>query len=136
MHDMSFSIAVDNSDAIKKELADAVERALEICGGKAETYAKQNAPVDTGLLRNSITHVVGGNKPATTVYRADKGDKTGAYNGMLGKEGDNTVYIGSNVSYAAENELNHKTKKGFLRNAIENHLNEYKNVIETELKKG
>ena len=34
----------------------AKDRALEIIGGKAETYAKQIAPVDTGRLRNSITH--------------------------------------------------------------------------------
>ena len=34
----------------------AKARALEIIGGKAETYAKLLAPVDTGNLRNSITH--------------------------------------------------------------------------------
>ena len=35
---------------------EAKKRALEIMGGKAESYAKQLCPVDTGNLRNSITH--------------------------------------------------------------------------------
>lgn len=35
---------------------EAKKRALEIMGGKAENYAKELAPVDTGRLRNSITH--------------------------------------------------------------------------------
>ena len=35
---------------------EAIDRALEICGGKAESYAKELCPVDTGNLRNSITH--------------------------------------------------------------------------------
>lgn len=37
-------------------VAAAKKRALEIMGGKAESYAKQLCPVDTGNLRNSITH--------------------------------------------------------------------------------
>lgn len=35
---------------------EAKKRALEIMGGKAESYAKQLCPVDTENLRNSITH--------------------------------------------------------------------------------
>ena len=40
-----------------EELRAAVSRALEIVGGTAEGYAKEECPVDTGNLRNSITHV-------------------------------------------------------------------------------
>ena len=44
----------------RSAVIDAVEisewRALEIMDGKAESYAKQLAPDDTGNLRNSITH--------------------------------------------------------------------------------
>lgn len=133
---LDFSIESDNTQKVLSELQDAVERALEICGGKAETYAKKNCPVDTGLLRNSITHAVAGGNPSTMHYKADKGGESGNYTGPIGKDGDNTMYIGSNVSYAADNELHHKTKSGFLRNAIQNHISEYKNVIESELKKG
>ena len=41
---------------LNNAIKEAKARALEIVGGKAETYAKQLAPVDTGRLRNSITH--------------------------------------------------------------------------------
>ena len=34
----------------------AKSTALELIGGKAESYAKKLCPVDTGRLRNSITH--------------------------------------------------------------------------------
>ena len=45
-----------NRSALLAAVDDAKKRALEIMGGKAESYAKQLAPVDTGRLRNSITH--------------------------------------------------------------------------------
>lgn len=125
---MTFSIAVDNTDKVGKELIDACRRALEICGGKAETYAKLNCPVRTGTLRNSITHEV-----------ADDGK---------------SVAIGSATSYAPFVELGHIQEVGryvpaigkrlkneyvkprpFLRPAVENHLTEYKSIIENELKK-
>lgn len=133
--DISFEIKVDNVDKVTDELEKAVERALEIIGGKAETYAKQNCPVDTGLLKNSITHAVGGYSTSTKKYHADTGDKSGEYNGTAGKKGDNTVYIGSNVTYAAYNEFHHKKKAHFLRKAVENHIDEYKSVISGELSK-
>ena len=67
----------DNSDEVLMELAYACMRALERCGMQAEGYAKDLAPVDTGNLRNSITHEVDGN----------------------------TVYIGTAVEYAPYVEL-------------------------------
>ena len=88
-------------------------RALEIIGGKAESYAKKLCPVDTGRLRNSITHA-----------RYDQ----------------NTEVVGSNVDYAPYVELGHRTTAGnhipgkpFLRPAAENHTAEYKNIIQTEM---
>lgn len=125
---MTFSIAVDNTDKVGEELIDACRRALEICGGKAETYAKINCPVRTGNLRNSITHKV-----------ADDGK---------------SVAIGSAAEYSMFVELGHIQEVGryvpaigkrlknefvkprpFLRPAVENHLTEYKSIIENELKK-
>lgn len=125
---LEFHIAVDNTDKVGEELIEACRRALEICGGKAETYAKINCPVRTGNLRNSITHEV-----------ADDGK---------------SVTIGSAVNYAMFVELGHIQEVGryvpaigrrlknefvkprpFLRPAVENHLTEYKSIIENELKK-
>ena len=96
-----------------KEVLDAIEQkkaqALEIIGGKAESYAKQLCPVDTGNLRNSITHV-----------RYDA----------------NTEAVGTNVEYAPYVELGHHTSSGslvaakpFLRPAAEDHGPEYKEIM-------
>lgn len=104
----------------RKEVLDAIEQkkrmALEIIGGKAESYAKQLCPVDTGRLRNSITH-----------QQLD----------------ENTEVIGSNVEYAPFVELPHHTSAGtlvpgqpFLRPAAENHTDEYKRILEQTLKDG
>lgn len=55
-------IAVDNTDLFKAEFSKAIEKALETVGLTAEAYAKRNLTegghVDTGRLRNSITHRV------------------------------------------------------------------------------
>lgn len=69
----------DNSDLVLEEMQAAVLRALEKCGLVAEGYAKLLCPVDTGNLRNSITHQV---QPEEQV-----------------------VYIGSNSEYAVYVEL-------------------------------
>lgn len=131
--EISFEITDDNTKRIVQDLEKAIERSLEIIGGKAETYAKQNCPVDTGLLRNSITHAVGGHSAKNASYSSKDGGKSGSYSGTIGKTGDNTVYIGSNVVYAAYNELHHKTKSGFLRKACEDHKDEYKRIFQNEL---
>ena len=84
----------------------ARNRALEIIGGKAESYAKKLCPVDTGRLRNSITHQ---------------------------QYDEHTEVVGSNVSYAPFVELGtHKQKaQPFLRPAAENHTEEYKRIVHT-----
>ena len=48
----------DHSAEVLGALDAAVGRALEKCGLVAEGYAKKLCPVDTGNLRNSITHTV------------------------------------------------------------------------------
>lgn len=53
MPDVTFT---SNRAELLAAVSEAKKRALEIMGGKAESYAKQLAPVDTGRLRNSITH--------------------------------------------------------------------------------
>lgn len=109
----------------RPEVMNAVQmakaRALEIIGGKAESYAKRLCPVGTpestgipgyigGTLRNSITHE---------------------------QYDENTEIIGSNVEYAPFVELGTTKMKPrpYLRPACENHSNEYKTVWQTELSK-
>lgn len=118
MADVTF---ISHKEEAMKAVSEAMARALEICGGKAETYAKQLAPVGTpestgipgyhgGTLRNSITH--------------EQWD-------------EKTEVIGSTVDYSKFVELGtYKMKaRPFLRPAAENHGAEYKAVIERELAK-
>jgi len=126
----------DNSSLAKEEMLAAALRALEKCGLTAEGFAKLLCPVDTGNLRNSITHQVNSGEPA--------------------------VYIGSNSEYAAYVELGtgkyypggrqtpwvyqdaqgnwHLTHgqraQPFLRPAVADHLSTYKSIIEGELRNG
>ena len=126
----------DNSGAILSAFHSAVEKALEECGLVAEGYAKKLAPVDTGNLRNSISHKVDPEEPA--------------------------VYIGTNNSYAAYQEFGtgiyteggrdtpwaYQDEKGnwhwtrgnkaqpFLKPSVADHQKEYPQIIEQELKKG
>ena len=123
----------DYSADVLNEFHDAVLRALERCGEQAEGYAKDLAPVDTGNLRNSISHKVDDGEPA--------------------------VYIGSNTSYAPYVELAtgiyaeggrptpwvyqdangnwHWTRgnkaQPFLKPAVADHAKEYQSIIKTEL---
>lgn len=123
---------------------EASDRAMMICGGKAESYAKQNLTdnksVDTGLLRNSITFARGGQKANIDSYSASKGGATGSYSGNAPGDGlgEKSVYIGSNVEYAPYVELGttRSRAKPYLRPAAENHSEEYKKIIENELRKG
>ena len=137
----------DNSKEYLDALDDAVERALEACGIQAEGHAKteiSNRPkrVDTGLLRNSITHAVSGHPAAQSHYTADKpkNGKTnsGSYGGQAPDEKNKAVWIGTNVEYAPY--VHDGTKKmaanRFLKNAVVKNKDEYKAIIEQQLKNG
>lgn len=69
---MSVTVIEDNSDKVAEELRVRINKALEICGLTAENYAKKLCTVDTGLLRNSITHALSGEPAAISTYSADK----------------------------------------------------------------
>lgn len=125
----------DNSDEIAMLFAMACKRGLEKCGLTAEGYAKRLCPADTGVLRNSITHQV--------------------------DTGTQTVYIGSNLEYAPYVELGtgkyypggrptpwvyqdahgnwHYTHgnraQPYLKPAVADHADQYRTIIEDELKK-
>lgn len=94
----------------QEALESQIEQALIAIGMTAETYAKENCPVDTGRLRNSITHEV--------------------------EMGDKSAIIGTNVEYAAFVELGTSKMRArpYLRPAAENHSGEYKTIVEEALK--
>lgn len=105
----------NNSKEIFQAIDKAVAAALEEIGLRAERHAKLECPVDTGRLRNSITHQI--------------------------MPSDKTVIIGTNVEYAEYVEKNdraaHKNGKAhFLHDAGANHQAEYSKVLENHLKNG
>lgn len=119
-----------------------IEKALTECGLVAERYAKARCHVDTGLLRNSITFALDGESPHTKGYKADKPKQgkedvvTGSYDGVANPENDKnrrSVSIGTNVEYSLYVELRREKSFPFIRPAIEEHLSEYKKIIEDNL---
>ena len=126
----------DNSKEVLAAFQEAAVRALEKCGLTAEGYAKQLCPVDTGNLRNSITHQVDESEPA--------------------------VYIGSNSEYAAYVELgtgkyytggrptpwvyqdakgqwhmtNGQRAQPYLKPTVADYAQTYKDIIDGEMRNG
>lgn len=107
MADVTFE---SNLDIFLDALPEQIEAALIAIGMTAETYAKKECPVDTGRLRNSITHEVDMNEQC--------------------------AIIGSNVEYAAYVELGTSRQKAqpYLRPAAENHGFEYQTLARNALK--
>lgn len=97
----------DNSDEVLAALGGAMERALTRIGLQAERYAKEECPVDTGNLRNSITNAVD----------------------------DKSAYVGTNVEYAPYVELGTSRAKAqpFIKPAATEHSDVYKRIVQDEL---
>ena len=126
----------DNSDKVGDELEEALMKALRVCGETAQTYAKKACPVDTGLLRNSITYAVAGEAAAESSYKANKGNETGSYTGTAPQaaSGKYTVYLGTNVEYAQDVELGIGQKaQPYIEPAVSGHTTKYKNIIKQYL---
>lgn len=130
----------DNSDKVLEAFRQQLEAALEAIGNQAVSHAKQSITeagrVDTGALRNSISHQV--------------------------EMGEDSVYIGTNQSYAQYHEFGtgiyadggggrqtpwfyvdahgdgHWTRGvkpvHFLKNAVADHQEEYGSIAESILK--
>ena len=98
----------DNTDEVLAALKRAKRRGLEAIGLTAEGYAKRETPVDTGRLRNSISHATD----------------------------DEAAYIGTNVEYAPYVELGARGRQGkhMLQRAATEHADEYKQIMEDALK--
>lgn len=127
----------DHSAEVYKELEAACQRALEKCGQVAEGYAKKLCPVDTGNLRNSITHTV-----------ADSGERA-AY---IGTNSEYGVYVecGTGIYYPGGRQtpwvyqdakgdwhLTHGQRaQPFVKPAVAEHGEQYRKIIESELKNG
>lgn len=103
-------VRADNTEAVLRALNQAVAKALEEIGLAAEGYAKKACPVDTGRLRNSITHVT--------------------------RPSEKAVYVGTNVEYGPYVELGTSRSKEqpFLRPAATEHQAKYEAILKKNLK--
>lgn len=93
----------DNTDEVLSALEGAKKRGLEAIGLTAEGHAKKITPVDTGRLRNSVSHATD----------------------------DEAAYIGTNVEYAPYVELGTRGRQGkhMLQRAASEHADEYKQLM-------
>lgn len=136
MPDAEFKITNGNSDEIIRTMHAALPPILETCGLVAEGYAKRLCPVDTGRLRNSITHATKANLGQAS-YTDNDGNR---YTDGAAKEtpDEYEVVIGTNVDYAQQQELGNATHKvgqsPYLRPALADHIAQYKEIIEEGLK--
>lgn len=111
MATVTVKLSNDMTEAVKKASRESIERALEMCGLVAEGYAKQyltaKGAVDTGRLRNSVTH---------------------------SRSGD-TMYVGTNVEYAPYIEFGTSKMKPrtYIKPSIADHVDQYKEIIKGEL---
>lgn len=98
----------DNTDEVLSALERAKKRGLEAIGLTAEGHAKKETPVDTGRLRNSVSHTTD----------------------------DEAAYIGTNVEYAPYVELGARGRQGkhMLQRSATEHTDEYKRLMEDSMK--
>lgn len=137
---MKITKFVDKTKEMLNEKDEAIEKALESIGILLERYAKESCPVDTGLLRNSITYCIDGKHPNIPNYQGTDG-KSGGYDGEMPKEpkGKRAVFVGTNVEYASIVEMNEKAhhavgKAHFIRDSLANHIGEYSKILAAEIK--
>lgn len=159
----SVTFDYNNTNQILSQANSAIMKALNMCGLQMERYAKLACPVDTGRLRNSITHASSGDSPRTyryTITRRSRYDSASYNNrgqlrrvtlGAQAVEGgrDNipavpdkpyTVYVGTNVSYAPYIEMGtvingrHRAPRPFLKPAVSDHVQTYQAIIRNCLK--
>lgn len=102
-------IEQNNIQQFEEAMDDAVLAALEEIGLAAERFAKRETPVDTGRLRNSITHAL--------------------------DAGTGSVYIGTNVEYAPYVEFGVRGRKGkkMLTRAAQDHKDFYEGILKKHL---
>lgn len=126
----------DNSKEVIEAMQQAAVRALEKCGLTAEGYAKKLCPVDTGALRNSITHKV--------------------------VDSEKSVYVGTNQEYGVYVEMGtgkyvsggrptpwayqdaqgrwHMTHgqraQPYIKPAVADHIGTYQNIIKDAMQSG
>ncbi len=127
----------DLSDLLLEEFGDACTRALVRCGQQAEGYAKEYSPVPvTGNLENSITHLVVGKTAyigTNCEYAGYVEFGTGHYSTIGGgTPKKHWAYMGDDGEWHFAKPMK---PQPFLKPAVANHTQTYKNIFRDELGK-
>ena len=125
----------DYSDEVLEALESACQRALEKCGLVAEGYAKKLCPVDTGNLRNSITHTVAdnGERAAYVGTNSEYGVSVECGTGIYYPGGRQTPWVYQDEK--GDWHLTHGQRaKPYTKPAVADHSAQYNRIIEQELK--
>jgi HK97 gp10 family phage protein len=138
MADVEFKMS-SNKDLIKNLTEEAISTALEAVGVQAEAYAiteiTTQGAIDTGRLKNSITHAVSGDSARQHAYNDDNGNSFTENIEGAGEAKDHTVYLGTNVEYAPYVEMGTQKKgaRPFIRPAIENNISTFQQIFTSVL---
>ena len=130
---MSIEITLNANfdDYVGDNLDDAVAAALERVGSAAEGFAADLAPVDSGRLRNSITHKVDDNS-VTVGSPLEYATYVEFGTGKYASGGRNTPWV-----YKDDKGNWHYTHgqraQPFLKPALQNNINTYQAIIKDEL---
>ena len=137
---MSKIQVISHKRSVERLFDRQMKQAATMIGGTLEGHAKELAPFDTGLLRNSITYALGGETPHVGVYASEpkqgKAQTVGKYEGSPPKDEENqiTVYVGTNVQYGPYQELGAPSinlpARPYLRPAVENSEREILHIVE------
>lgn len=140
----------DNSKEIRQAMSESADKILEAIGQQAAKHAREylnkSGAVDTALLRNSVTFAVSGESANISTYKADrirKGEtkvRKGEYKGSAPNDNENrkAVYIGTNVEYAnaIENGTSGMNPRPYIKPAVQDHKDEYKEIALQYMKQG
>ena len=121
----------DNTDEVLAAMKEAAIRGLEECGLVAEGHAKRLCPVDTGNLRNSITHTVDQSEPAAIIgtnndYAAYVELGTGQYAEGGGGRPTPWVYQDTNGNW----HFTHGQRaQPYIKPAVADHARQYRQIL-------
>lgn len=103
-------VVADHTDEVIEALGVAMGRALEAVGIEAESDAANLCPVDTGRLRNSITHTIDADEKVAII-------------------GTSTEY----AEYVHNGTSTHKAQP-FLTDAVNQNADKYRGIFEAGMK--
>lgn len=124
----------DNSTSVLAGLNEHCLKALERIGQQAEGYAKDISPVDTGMLRNSITHAVDENRKEVFIgSNSEYAPYVEFGTGIYYPGGRTTPWVYKDAK-GAWHTTSGQQPQPFIKPAVADHEQTYRNIIEDEFK--